>query len=748
MATHRNIMKALYLVFAALLLGAPTQAQKLDLSPGTEQRIDSLLAIMTLEEKLGQLTVIAFSSEVTGPEGDTVDIRTALSKGHVGGIQNIRGVDRLRPLQEMVVNESRLGIPLIFPSDIIHGSEVVFPIPLAEASSWDLEAIERASRIAATEATAQGITMNFAPMADIARDPRWGRMMEGGGEDPFLTSHITAARVRGYQGDDLSDPSTMVGCVKHFAAYGAAEGGRDYNIVDMSERRLREVYLPPFESAVHAGVGSIMVSFNEINGVPASSNEFLLKDILRDEWGFNGFVIGDYTSVGELVEHGVAEDLSEAAQLAMNAGLDVDLVTQAFLHHIEHLMETGGVSVDRVDEAVRRMLRIKFALGLMDDPYRYLDKAREESTVYRQEYLDIARDMARKSIVLLKNDNNVLPLESTIGKLALVGPFIDNRIDPKGEWAFGGSHYEDIVTMLAGIQGKVSEDTQILYAKGCNTNDDSVEYFDEAMRIADQADVVVVGVGEPISMVGEGHSRTNLDLPGVQLDLLKELRKTGKPIIAILLSGRPLLLDWLEHNVEGIIQAWHLGHESGHAIADVLFGDYNPSGKLTVSFPLSVGQIPVYYSHKTTGRPFQEDLRWCSHYIDSPNTPLYPFGYGLSYSSFEYSEISLSHSEISPSDTLTATVRVRNAGPYDGSEIVQLYIRDMKGSVTRPVKQLRGFEKIFLRSGEEQEVAFTITVEDLKFYDLNMDYVAEPGRYRVFIGKNSVDVREQSFALR
>ncbi len=748
MATHRNIMKALYLVFAALLLGAPTQAQKLDLSPGTEQRIDSLLAIMTLEEKLGQLTVIAFSSEVTGPEGDTIDIRTALSKGHVGGIQNIRGVDRLRPLQEMVVNESRLGIPLIFPSDIIHGSEVVFPIPLAEASSWDLEAIERASRIAATEATAQGITMNFAPMADIARDPRWGRMMEGGGEDPFLTSHITAARVRGYQGDDLSDPSTMVGCVKHFAAYGAAEGGRDYNIVDMSERRLREVYLPPFESAVHAGVGSIMVSFNEINGVPASSNEFLLKDILRDEWGFNGFVIGDYTSVGELVEHGVAEDLSEAAQLAMNAGLDVDLVTQAFLHHIEHLMETGGVSVDRVDEAVRRMLRIKFALGLMDDPYRYLDKAREESTVYRQEYLDIARDMARKSIVLLKNDNNVLPLETTIGKLALVGPFIDNRIDPKGEWAFGGSHYEDIVTMLAGIQGKVSEDTQILYAKGCNTNDDSVEYFDEAMRIADQADVVVVGVGEPISMVGEGHSRTNLDLPGVQLDLLKELRKTGKPIIAILLSGRPLLLDWLEHNVEGIIQAWHLGHESGHAIADVLFGDYNPSGKLTVSFPLSVGQIPVYYSHKTTGRPFQEDLRWCSHYIDSPNTPLYPFGYGLSYSSFEYSEIYLSHSEISPSDTLTATVRIRNAGPYDGSEIVQLYIRDMKGSVTRPVKQLRGFEKIFLRSGEEQEVAFTITVEDLKFYDLNMDYVAEPGRYRVFIGKNSVDVREQLFALR
>jgi len=572
--------------------------------------------------------------------------------------------------------------------------------------------------------------------------------MEGGGEDPFLTSKITASWVRGFQGNDLGASSTMVGCVKHFAAYGAAEGGRDYNVVDMSERRLREVYLPSYKAGVDAGVGSIMVSFNEINGVPSSCNKFLLQDILRDEWGFNGFVIGDYTSVGELVQHGVAKDLPEAAELAMNAGLDVDMVTQAYLHYLKELIGQGKVSGDKVDEAVRRILRVKFALGLMDDPFRYLNEEREKSTVYRKEYLEAARDMARESIVLLKNENHMLPLKKEGKTLALIGPFIDNKIDPKGEWAFGGSHYGDIVSMLEGVRNKVPENTEILYARGCNTNDDSVQYFEEAIRVANQSDVVVVGIGEPITMVGEGHSRTHLDLPGVQLELLKELHKTGKPIVAVVLSGRPLLLDWLDHNMPAIIQAWHLGHQSGNAIADVLFGDYNPSGKLTISFPLSVGQIPVYYSYKTSGRPFRENLRWCSHYIDSPNAPLYPFGYGLSYSNFDYSEISLSQAEMSKNETITASVKVRNTGSYDGSEIVQLYIRDMKGSVTRPVKQLRGFKKIFLKKGEEKEVTFTISIEDLKFYDLNMHYLAEPGDFKVFIGKSSTEVKEQSFTLK
>ena len=716
-------------------------------STSTESRIDSLINIMTLDEKLGQLNVVAYASEVTGPGGQKVELKTALQKGQIGGIQNIGGVETLKPIQEMAINESRLGIPLLFPADIIHGREIVFPIPLAEAASWDLEAIELSTRIAATEAASEGINMTFAPVADVARDPRWGRIMEGGGEDPYLTSKIVAARVKGFQGGDLGSPFTLLACAKHFAAYGAAEGGRDYNIVDMSERRLREIYLPPFKSAVDAGIGSFMVSFNEINGTPSSSNSFLLRQVLKGEWGFKGFVIGDYTSVGELVAHGVAKDISEAAELAMNAGVDVDLVTQAYLYQLPELVKEGKVREETINDAVRRVLRMKYALGIMDDPFRYLDQRRSDSAVYRKAYHKIARDIALESIVLLKNEDHVLPLPKSGKTIALIGPFVDNNFDPIGEWAFGGSHYEDVISLLDGVKQAVPDAT-ILYAKGCETTGNDKSNFDLALATARKADVVVVALGEPISMIGEGHSRTHLDLPGVQLDLLKQLNKTGKPIIAVLLNGRPLLLDWLEHNIPAIVEAWHLGHESGHAIADVLFGNYNPSGKLTVSFPLSVGQIPVYYSYKTTGRPYQKNLRWCSHYIDSPNDPLYPFGYGMSYTNYEYADITLNKQQLFPDDTLHASITIKNVGDYDGTEIVQLYIRDLVGSVTRPVKELKGFQRVFLAKGEEKVITFSLTEEDLRFYDKDMQYVAEPGDFTLFIGKNSKDTESINFVLK
>jgi beta-glucosidase len=711
-----------------------------------EQKIDSLLAIMTLDEKLGQLNVIADGTNLTGPDGGTIDYTRAIKEGKVSGVQNIRGVKKLKALQELAV-QSRLHIPLIFPADIIHGCEVVFPIPLAQACSWDLEAIRKASAIAAREATSQGISMNYAPMADISRDPRWGRVMEGAGEDPYLAAKIVQAEVRGYQGKDLADTNTMVACVKHFAAYGAAEGGRDYNIVDMSDRRLREVYLPTYHAAIDAGVGSVMVSFNEINGMPASCNKYLLQKILRQEWGFQGFVIGDYTSVGELIPHGVAKDMQEAAELALNAGVDVDLISQAFQKHGQELITQKRVSTQTVDNAVRHILRLKYALGLMHDPFRYLNEEREKRDVYKPEYRKYAREIAQKSIVVLKNNNNLLPLKKEIKKLALIGPFIDNTIDPKGEWAFGGSHYEDIVSMLPAIKKGVSTSTEILYAKGCSSNDSATSGFAEALTAARSADLIVVGLGEPIEMIGEGNSRAQLDLPGAQLELVKELQKTGKPIVAVILAGRPLLLKWLDDNIPSIVYAWHLGHESGTAIADVLFGDYNPSAKLVLSFPYSVGQIPVYYNSKTTGRPYQENSRWCSRYIDSPNKPLYPFGYGLSYTTFEYSPIHLNKKELIANDSIVASVKVKNSGAYAGEEIVQMYLQDLKGSVTRPVKELKGFDKIFLAKGAEREVRFTIHTEDLKFYNAEMEFVAEPGEFKVFIGTSSDKTVEEGFVL-
>ncbi len=713
-----------------------------------DDKIDSLLKLMTDEEKVGQLNVVNYWGDMVNPAGTKINIDSAIAQGLVCGIQNIRGVKLLTKLQKIAVHNSRLGIPLLFPSDIIHGTEVVFPIPLAQASSWDMDAIQDAARIAANEATALGIDLTYSPMADISRDPRWGRVMEGGGEDPYFTSKMTAAIVKGYQGDDLSDPTTMGSCIKHFAAYGAVEGGRDYNIVDMSDRRLREIYLPGYKAGIYAGASAIMVSFNEINGVPSSCNSYLLKNILRKEWGFEGFVIGDYSSVGELVNHGVASDLKEAAELAINAGLDIDMASLAILNNVPELVKEGKVSKKTLDEAVKHVLRIKYALGIMDHPFLYLNGSREKNDIFKPEYLAKARSLAQKSIVLLKNKDHILPLKKDINKLALIGPFAQDRFTPKGEWAFGGNHYGSIVTLAEGIGRKVSNNTQILYAKGCNANDDSVQYIESAVNTAKMADVVVVAIGEPLDMIGESTSRTTLNLPGMQMNLIKELKKTGKPIVALIFSGRPLLLNWLDKNIDGIVQVWHLGHESGDAIADVVFGDYNPSGKLTLSFPYNEGQIPVYYSCKTTGRPFQENYRWCSHYIDNPNTPLYPFGYGLSYSTFRYSEIELSKNKLGKLGSIEATVKIKNLGPFNGDEIVQLYIQDLKGSVTRPVKELKGFKRISLKVDEEKTVSFNITVDDLRFYTKNMKYEAEPGEFKVYIGNSSDNVKEAEFTLR
>ncbi len=707
--------------------------------------IDSLLVIMTINEKAGQLNVLNYGEDLINPSGEEVDVEKAIQEGLVGGIQNIRGVDFLTKLQKIAVEKSRLGIPLLFPADIIHGTEVVFPIPLALASSWDLEAVKQVSQIAAIEAAAQGINLTYSPMVDLTRDPRWGRVMEGSGEDHFLGARIAEATVKGYQGNNLSSPATIGACVKHLAAYGAVEAGRDYNVVDMSERRLREEYLPGYKAAFDAGAVSAMVSFNEINGVPSSSNDYLLHHILRDEWKFEGFVIGDYTSVGELVYHGVARDLKHAAELAVNAGVDIDMASISFLKYLPELVEEGKVSMQVVDDAVRHVLRVKYALGIMDNPFLYLDKKREKEQVFKPEYLKVAREAAQKSIVLLKNKNQLLPIQKDLKKIALIGPFADDKITPMGGWTFGGSHYESIVSLLDGIKSKVSDNTQILYAKGCNANDDSMADILEAKNIAKQADVVVVALGEPIEMIGETTSRTELNIPGKQIELLKELNKTGKPIVVLLFSGRPLLLEWLEKHIPSIVQVWHLGHESGHAIADVLFGDYNPSAKLTMSFPYAVGQIPIYYNNRTTGRPYQKGYRWCSRYLDNSNEPLYPFGYGLSYTTFKYSDISLDHSKLAVNDTITATVKIKNTGNFDGVEVVQLYIQDLVGSITRPKKELKGFKRIKLKANEEKEVSFKVSVDELKFYNKDLELTAEHGNFKIYIGTSSVNTKEIAF---
>ncbi|MBC7124196.1 MAG: glycoside hydrolase family 3 C-terminal domain-containing protein [Bacteroidales bacterium] len=718
---------------------------KLSIDPAIERKVDSVLKLMTIDEKIGQLNQLTGNGETTGPITFATEYQDAIRNGQVGSMLNVNGAAYTYKVQKIAVEESRLGIPLIFGYDVIHGYKTIFPIPLGEAACWDLDAIEKSARIAAIEAAAAGQHWTFAPMVDIARDPRWGRVMEGAGEDPFYGSLVAKARVKGFQGSSLADPSTIVACAKHFVAYGAAMGGRDYNTVDISNRTLHEVYLPPFKAAIDAGVGTFMSSFNELNGVPVTGNKEIVKDILKDEWQFNGFIVSDWASIREMLVHGIAADDYQAADLAMNAGIDMDMEGHIYLHQLKKLLADGKITEKQIDDAVRRILRIKFMLGLFDDPYRYCDTIREKELILNPRHLEIAREVARKSMVLLKNDG-VLPLSKKLNTVAVIGPLADNTEDIIGTWSARGEG-KDAVSVLTGIRQKLPN-TKVIHAKGCDITGDSKAGFAEAIATARKADAVVLVVGEAAMMSGEALSRAFLDLPGVQKDLVLAINELKKPLVVVLMNGRPLTIEWMDNAVPAILEAWLPGTMGGPAVADVLFGDYNPSGKLPMTFPRNVGQIPLFYYHKNTGRPRVETERYTSKYIDSPNTPLYPFGYGLSYTSFDYSNFGISANEIGMSDTLKVWVDVTNTGNYDGEEVVQLYIRDMVGSVTRPVKELKGFEKVFIKKGETVKVMFKLTASDLAFYTRTMEFKAEPGDFKVFVGGNSRDLQELSFRLK
>ncbi len=745
--TLPGLTSALLLCGIALisLSGCESNSRK-EGSSSIDSRVDSLLDIMTMEEKVGQLTLFTSDYDVTGPTMRAGYIDD-LKAGKVGAIFNAVGAEYTRKLQEMAVKETRLGIPLLFGYDVIHGHRTIFPIPLGESASWDLEAIERAARIAATEASAEGLHWTFAPMCDIARDPRWGRIAEGAGEDTYLGSLIAAARVRGFQGDRLGELNSVMACVKHFAAYGMAQAGRDYHTVDISDRVLREIHLPPYKAALDAGAATVMTSFNEIDGVPATGNKYLLTDILRDEWKFDGFVVTDYTSIMEMIPHGIAEDTASAAALSLEAGVDMDMQAGFYIDKLPGLVKDGKIKEQLINDAVRRILRKKFELGLFEDPYRYSDLQREKETVMKQEFLDAARDVSRKSIVLLKNEKNVLPLSKSVGKIAVIGPLADNKKEMIGNWSAQGD-WKKSVSILEGIKSKIPSSTQVIYAKGCNINDDSTQGFSQAIAAARKADVVVLAVGEEAGMTGEAASRAYLDLPGVQNQLVEAVHATGKPVVVILSNGRPLTIPWIDKNIPAILETWFLGTQAGNAIADVLFGDYNPSGKLPVTFPRSVGQVPIFYSMKNTGRPMDPANKYTSKYLDESNDPLYPFGYGLSYTTFSYGEVKLSAAQLQPRDSVLVSCTITNTGSRAGEEVVQLYIRDLVGSVTRPVKELKRFQKISLAPSESKTVTFTLSQDDLSFYKKDMTWGTEPGKFHVFVGGNSMDVKQAEFTLK
>ena len=727
--------------------------------------ISTLMKKMTLDEKIGQLNLLTPGGGVATGAVVSSDVEKKIREGNVGGLFGVIGVDKIKVAQDFAVNQSRLKIPLIFGSDIIHGYKTIFPIPLALSSSWDMDVIEKSARIAAIEATADGLCWNFSPMVDIARDARWGRIAEGAGEDPYLGSKVAVAMVKGYQGNDLAKDNTMMACVKHFALYGAAEAGRDYNTTDMSRVKMYNEYLPPYKAAIDAGVGSVMSSFNDIDGIPATGNKWLLSDLLRKQWGFKGFVVSDYTSVNEMIAHGMG-DLQTVSALALRAGLDMDMVGEGFLTTIKKSLLEKKVTLQEIDQACRRILEAKYKLGLFDNPYRYIVTNKPAKEILTAQRRSEAREIAAHSFVLLKNNNQTLPLKKS-GTIALIGPLANDQSNMLGTWSVSGDSKLSI-PVLDGIINVAGANVNVLYAKGANISDDSLlakkvnvfgtrididkrtpdDMLTEAMEIANKADVIVAVVGEASEMTGEAASLTQITLPESQKKLIRALAKTGKPIVLVMMSGRPLALVEENQLATSILHVWHAGTEAGNAIADVLFGNYNPSGKLSVSFPVNVGQVPIYYSQKNTGRPSSaESPKFQSNYLDAPNAPLFPFGYGLSYTSFSYSDISLTKTSMKMNEIITASVTVTNSGKYDGEEVVQLYIRDLVGSITRPVKELKGFQKIKLKAGESKKINFTITVNDLKFYNSDLKFAAEPGDFKLFIGGNSRDVKETQFKL-
>lgn len=723
--------------------------------------VTALMKKMTLEEKIGQLNLLTPGGGVATGAVVSKDVESKIKAGNVGGLFGVIGVDKIRRAQEIAVTGSRLKIPLMFGSDIIHGYKTTFPIPLGLSCSWDIPMIERSARVAAKEATADGLNWAFSPMVDLARDPRWGRVAEGSGEDPYLGSEIAKAMVKGYQGKNLAADTTLMACVKHFALYGAAEGGRDYNTVDMSRITMYEYYLPTYKAAVDAGTGSIMSSFNVIDGIPATGNKWLLTDLLRKEWGFKGFVVSDYTSVNEMIDHGLG-DLQTVSELSLKAGLDMDMVGEGFLTTLKKSLKEGKVTQKLIDDACKRILEAKYKLGLFDDPYRYCNPGRATNEVMSADKRQAAREFATKSAVLLKNTNQTLPLKKS-GTIALIGPLANNKNNMLGTWAVSGDNQLS-VPVLDGMKNVGGNSVNIIYSKGANITDDSSlakmanvfgervdfgpgtpqQLLNDAIETANKADVIVAVVGEASEMSGEAASRSDISLPISQKNLLEALAKTGKPLVVVLMSGRPLVLNRESELATSILQVWFQGHEAGNAIADVLFGNYNPSGKLTMSFPRSVGQIPVYYNYKMTGRPQAEGQatqKFRSNYLDVSNKPLFPFGYGLSYTSFSYGDISVSKTNAKGNEKITALCIITNNGKYDGEEVVQLYIRDVVGSITRPVKELRGFQKISLKSGESKTISFSISPENLKFYNYNLKYDWEPGEFQIMIGGNSDDVK-------
>lgn len=772
---NEEVMSKKLIVIAALALAPIFSAQEMVTKPVQSYQtaqyqakrkafIENLLSKMTLDEKIGQLN-LPTSGDFTTGQAQSSDIGKKVEQGLVGGLFNIKGADKIRSVQKVAVEKSRLKIPLIFGMDVIHGYETTFPIPLGLAASWDMNLVQQSARVAAKEASSDGINWTFSPMVDISREPRWGRVSEGSGEDPYLGSEVAKNMVYGYQGKDLSLSSTILACVKHFALYGAGEAGRDYNTVDMSHVRMFNEYFPPYKAAVDAGVASVMASFNEVDGVPATGNRWLQTEVLRKMWGFKGFVVTDYTGINEMTEHGIG-DLQQVSALALKAGIDMDMVGEGFLKTLKKSLDEGKVTQAEIDAATRRILEAKYDLGLFDDPYRYGDAKLAAKEVYNMENRNIARNVAAQSMVLMKNENQVLPLKKQ-GTVAVIGPLVNNSLNMAGTWSVAAKH-DQAVSLMQGLQANFGKEVKFLSAKGANIDYDAKlediyaahgkktdrdnrskeVLLKEAVDVANKSDVIVLAIGESAEMSGESSSRTEITIPQSQVDLLNELKKTGKPIAVVLFTGRPLALTNIKDTPDAILNVWFAGSEAGNAISDVLFGKVNPSGKLPMTFPRSLGQVPIYYNAKNTGRPLAQDKvdkcvyeRFRSNYMDECNTPLYPFGYGLSYTKFNYSDIAISNANPKGNQTIQASVTVTNSGNYDGAEVVQLYIRDMVGTITRPVKELKGFQKVFLKKGESKKVTFEITPESLKFYNGELKYDWEPGEFDIMIGTNSDEVK-------